>query len=315
MEDEVVELMSAVPPGVVADATIGGGGHAEALLRALPGVRVVGIDRDEVAVRAATDRLATFGGRAVVQHARFDRLVEVVGAVLGEDPTGRLSGVLFDLGVSSPQLDDPDRGFSYRFAAPLDMRMDREETRTAADVIDALDERALAALFVEHGEDRFARRIARAVVAGRPFASTTALADAVRDAVPAAARRRGNPAKRVFQALRVAVNRELDLLGPAVDDAVRLLVPGGRCVVLSYHSGEDRIVKQRFADGASGGCTCPPALPCVCGAVPTLRILTRGARLPSAGETEANPRAASARLRAAERLGSQAGEMQEGGRQ
>ena len=302
MLDEVLELMSVVPPGLVVDATVGGGGHAEALLRRLPGVRVLGIDRDRAAVSAATDRLAAFGGRVMVRHARFDRLAEVATDELGGDPTGRLSGVLFDLGVSSPQLDDPDRGFSYRHGAALDMRMDRDEQRTAADLIDSIGERDLADLLAEHGETRFARRIARAIVSRRPFSSTTDLADTVRDAVPAAARRRGHPAKRVFQALRVAVNEELDLLGPAIDEAVRLLVPGGRCVVLSYHSGEDRIVKRRFAAAASGGCTCPPGLPCVCGAAPTVRILTRGARLPSAAEVAGNPRAEAARLRAVERL-------------
>lgn len=309
MEAEVVELMSPIPPGLVVDATVGGGGHSAALLRTLPGIRIVGLDRDEQAARAARERLVGFGGRVRVLQARFDRLSSIAaeeaeGAFAGGAEAGDagLSGVLFDLGVSSPQLDEPARGFSYRHDGPLDMRMDRDESRTAADLINSIDERSLARLLAAHGEERFARRIARAIVAGRPIDTTTRLAEVVSVAIPAAARRRGHPAKRVFQALRVELNEELELLGPAIDDAIELLAPGGRCVVLSYHSGEDRIVKQRFALAASGGCACPPGLPCACGAVPLVRVLTRGARLAGVAEIAANPRAESARLRAVERL-------------
>jgi 16S rRNA (cytosine1402-N4)-methyltransferase len=319
MEAEVVELLSTIPPGLVVDATVGGGGHAAALLRSLPDIRLLGLDRDLDAVAAATERLDEFGSRATVRHARFDRMAELVDVALHADAgadglardagrqSGLVSAVLFDLGVSSPQLDGLERGFSYRGEAALDMRMDRTEARTAAEVLDTIDERALAELLAANGEGRFARRIARALVERRPFTTTTELADAVRDSVPAAARRRGHPAKRVFQALRIEVNRELELLGPAVDEAIDLLVPRGRCVVLSYHSGEDRLVKERFASARTGGCTCPAGLPCVCGAVPLVRVLTPGARMPSAAEVDSNPRAESARLRAAERLGSPAG--------
>lgn len=300
MAAEVVELFAAVPPGLLVDATVGGGGHAAALLESFPARRLLGIDRDEDAVAAATARLAAHGRRATVVRARFDELGPLLAAHAPGEP---VAGVLFDLGVSSYQLDEPTRGFSYRVDAPLDMRMDRREPLTAADLVNSATEGELAVLFAAHGEGRFARRLARAVVAARPLATTGELAEVVRRALPARARLTGgHPAKRVFQALRVAVNRELDVLGPALDAAVAALAPGGRIVVISYHSGEDRIVKERLADAASGGCRCPVGLPCVCGARPLVRLLTRGARLPGAAERAANPRAQSARLRAAQRL-------------
>lgn len=299
MVREVVELFAPVPPGVVVDATVGGGGHARALLEAHPHLCLVGLDRDADAVAAAAESLGAWGRERVqaLHHGRFDRLAELV--------PGPVSGVLFDLGVSSPQLDRGERGFSYRSDAPLDMRMDRSQALTAADVVNGQDEATLARLFAESGERRFARRIARAIVDNRPLDTTAELAEVVKAAIPAPARRRGgHPARRVFQAVRMAVNDELAVLGPALDAAIGLLAPGGRCVALAYHSGEDRIVKERFGQAASGGCTCPPALPCVCGAVPVVRLLTRGARKPAADEVAANPRAESARLRACERLGS-----------
>jgi 16S rRNA (cytosine1402-N4)-methyltransferase len=296
MVDEVVELFRTVPAGWVLDATVGGGGHARALLEALPGVRVLGLDRDADAVAAASASLASFGPRAKVVHRRFDRL----GEVLAELEISSLAGALFDLGVSSPQLDRPERGFSYRFDAPLDMRMDQGQARTAARLIDEIGQEDLARLLYRHGETRFARRIAAAIVAARPLQTTLQLADVVSAAVPAPARRRGHPAKRVFQALRAAVNEELEVLPVAIDAALDHLVPGGRIVVISYHSGEDRATKERLVEAASGGCTCPPGLPCVCGAQPRVRLLNRGARKPSAAEITANPRVESARLRAAE---------------
>ncbi len=299
MADEIVALFGDVPPGLVVDATVGGGGHARALLGAHPpSLRVLGLDRDPDALAAARAALAPFGERVRLVHTRFDRMAEAVG---DEAP---VSGVLFDLGVSSYQFDAAERGFSYRADAPLDMRMDRTTGRTAADVVNESSEADLARLFADNGEGRFARRIAHRIVQARPVTTTAQLATVVRDAIPAAARRTGgHPAKRVFQAVRIAVNDELDILPGAVDTAVDLLAPGGRCVVLSYHSGEDRIVKERFRHAAAGGCTCPPQLPCVCGAQPRVRLLTRGARTPSAAEVAANPRAGSARLRAVERLG------------
>ncbi|HEY2301047.1 MAG TPA: 16S rRNA (cytosine(1402)-N(4))-methyltransferase RsmH [Acidimicrobiales bacterium] len=299
MAAEVVELFAPVPPGVVLDATLGGGGHASAILDRLPDLSVVGLDQDPIAIRAATTALAPYGPRAHVVHSRFDRLDTALDGV-GID---RISGALFDLGVSSPQLDRPERGFSYRTDAPLDMRMDPGQSLTAADLVNDSSEQDLVALLVDNGEGRFARRIVRAIVAARPVATTAQLADIVRTAIPAAARRHGgHPARRVFQAIRIAVNDELSVLPVALDAAVARLSPGGRCVVLSYHSGEDRIVKEHFRTAATGGCTCPPGLPCVCGATPTVRLLNRGSRKPSAAEVEANPRSESARLRAVERL-------------
>jgi 16S rRNA (cytosine1402-N4)-methyltransferase len=299
MQEEVTRLLTPVPDGVVLDATVGGGGHARALLEAQPRLRVVGIDQDPSAVAGAQAALAEFGERARVERARFDRFVEILDR-LGVD---RLSGALFDLGVSSPQFDRPERGFSYRSDAPLDMRMDPDAARTAADVVNRLSETELAKLFVANGEGRFARRIARAIVAARPLVTTSQLAEVVRAAIPAAARRTGgHPARRVFQAVRIAVNDELAILPDTLDTALDRLAPGGRCVVLAYHSGEDRIVKDRFRAAATGGCVCPPGLPCACGATPTVRLLFRGARRPTAREVAANPRAESARLRAVERL-------------
>jgi 16S rRNA (cytosine1402-N4)-methyltransferase len=302
MVDEVVASFAPAPPGLVVDATVGGGGHAEAILAAHPHLRVLGLDRDPDAVGAASRRLAPFGARAVVRHARFDRLVEL--AAEAGAPGGTVSGVLFDLGVSSPQLDRAGRGFSYRADAPLDMRMDPSEGPTAADVVNTAPEDELAQLFAANGEGRFARRIARAIVAARPLRTTGGLAEVVRGAIPAAARRTGgHPARRVFQALRVTVNEELDQLAHAVPAAIDALAPGGRCVAISYHSGEDRIVKAAFGAAATGGCECPPGLPCACGAVPLGRLVFRGARKPTGSEVGRNRRAESARLRVFERAG------------
>ncbi|HWH34899.1 MAG TPA: 16S rRNA (cytosine(1402)-N(4))-methyltransferase RsmH [Acidimicrobiales bacterium] len=301
MVHDVVDLFASVPPGVVVDATVGGGGHAEALLSAHPHLRVLGLDRDPDAVAAASRRLAPFVERAQVRLSPFDRLADVM-IDLGHH---HASGVLFDLGVSSPQLDRAERGFSYRREGPLDMRMAGPGAGgpTAADVVNATPEADLAGLIAELGGERFAARIARAIVAARPLASTTELAAVVRDAIPAPARRRGgHPATRTFQALRIAVNRELELLPGALDAAIGVLATGGRCLALAYHSGEDRIVKSRFRHAVTGGCTCPPALPCACGARPVARRIRNGTRTPSAGEQESNPRSSSARLRAIEKI-------------
>jgi 16S rRNA (cytosine1402-N4)-methyltransferase len=307
MAAEVVELFAPVPEGLIVDTTLGGGGHAAAILGARPGISVLGIDRDPLAVAAATDALAPFGSRAIIRRSRFDAVADVVGAVRAELGSGHdeggLSGVLFDLGVSSPQLDVADRGFSYRRDAVLDMRMDPTSGRTAADVVNGYPEEALVELFADNGEGRFARRIARAIVAARPLATTGQLADVVRAAIPAATRRSGgHPARRVFQAVRIAVNDELDQLGPALDAALDLLRPGGRCLVIAYHSGEDRLVKATFNRAATDNCRCPPGLPCVCGADPQFRLVVRGARRPTEDEVDRNRRAESARLRVIERI-------------
>jgi 16S rRNA (cytosine1402-N4)-methyltransferase len=299
MVDEITAIFGEIPPGPVVDATVGGGGHARALLRAHPHLSIIGIDRDPAALEAAGAALGGFGERVVLRRARFDHLTDVVRDLHLE----HVSGVLFDLGVSSPQLDRPERGFSYREDSPLDMRMDPDGSVTAADVLNTYAEAELARMFAASGERRFARRIARSVVAGRPLVSTGDLVEAVKQGVPAAARRTGgHPAKRVFQAVRIEVNGELDVLAPAIDAAIALLVPGGRVATLAYHSGEDRIAKDRFVEASTGGCICPPGLPCVCGAVPQVRLLNRGARKPSADEVTSNPRAEAARLRAVEKL-------------
>ena len=305
--DRVVELLAEVPDGTYVDATLGGAGHAAALLDAHPGLRLLGIDQDPDALAAAGARLARFGDRVALRHLRFDRLAEAVA-----DHGGPVTAVLFDLGVSSPQLDRGERGFSHRFDAPLDMRMDTTSSeRTADDVVNRYAEADLARVLSDLGDERYASRIARAIVAARPVATTLALADLVRDAIPAPARRRGgHPAKRSFQAIRIEVNAELEVLPVALRSAIDVLAPGGRCAVLAYHSGEDRIVKARFREAATGGCTCPPGLPCGCGAVPVVRLLRPGSWKPADAEVGANPRAASARLRAVEKLGSATSEAE-----
>lgn len=300
MVDEIVDLFAPVPEGTVVDCTLGGAGHTRAVLDAHAHLGVVGLDQDPDAAAVATERLAPYGDRATVVRVRFDRLADTIHD-LG---LAAASGVLFDLGVSSPQLDRGERGFSHRFDAPLDMRMDTTTGPTAADVVNHYDEAELARVLRDLGDERFAGRIARAIVANRPVTTTAQLAEIVRDAIPAPARRKGgHPAKRSFQAVRIEVNAELEVLPTALDQAIELLAPGGRCVVLAYHSGEDRIVKERFRTASTGGCTCPPGLPCVCGATPSVRLLKRGAWKPSAAEIAANPRAESARLRAVEKLG------------
>jgi 16S rRNA (cytosine1402-N4)-methyltransferase len=299
MRDEIVALFADVPDGVVIDATLGGGGHSAALLDAHAHLHVLGLDRDEVALAAAADRLARFGARVDLRHERFDRL----GDALDDLGIEEISGALFDLGVSSPQLDVAERGFSYRFEGPLDMRMDRSEGWTASDVVNGYPEDRLARILADNADERFASRIARAIVAARPVENTADLASIVVAAIPAPARRRGgHPAKRTFQAIRIEVNRELEVLPDALDAAIDATAPGGRVAVLSYHSGEDRIVKERFRRASTGGCTCPHGLPCVCGAVSTVRLLRRGGRTASPAEQAANPRAASVRLRAIEKI-------------
>ena len=299
MVDEIVELFRSVPSGTVVDATVGGGGHAAAVLDAVSHVSLLGLDRDAEAVTAAGETLARFGDRVMLRQVRFDALTDTMNE-LGMET---IAGVLFDLGVSSPQLDRAERGFSYRLEAALDMRMDQRQPRSAAEIVNQSDVAELTRVLREYGDERYAARIARAIVAARPVLTTTELAAVVRDAIPAPARRRGgHPAKRTFQALRIEVNNELAVLADALDQAIGALAPGGRCVVLSYHSGEDRIVKERFRAAATGGCTCPPGLPCQCGATKLARELRPLKRRPRAEEVRANPRSESAVLRAVEKL-------------
>jgi 16S rRNA (cytosine1402-N4)-methyltransferase len=294
LRDEVVALFLSVPEGVVVDATLGGGGHAEALLEAYPHVSVIGLDRDPMALAAARQRLVPFGRRVQFVHAAFSSLADVVA------PLGDVSGFLFDLGVSSPQLDMAERGFSFRQDAAIDMRMDQSTGGgpSAGELVNSASESELASLFRANGEGRLAGRIAHAVVAARPLTSTVQLADVVASAVPAAVRRRGHPARRVFQALRIAVNDELGELSTALPIALDALAVDGVCAVISYHSGEDKLTKKIFGEAASGGCTCPPALPCVCGAVARHQLVFRGSHKASEAEVATNRRAESARLRA-----------------
>ncbi len=285
---------------VVVDATIGLGGHAEELLRRCPHARLLGLDRDPQALELAGKRLSVLADRMMLVHAVYDEMP----AVLARLGVPAVQGVLFDLGVSSLQLDETRRGFAYASDAPLDMRMDQTRGRTAADVLNSYAAEDLARVLRRYGEERFARRIADAVVHERrrePFTTSARLVGLVRDAVPAPARRSGgNPAKRTFQALRMEVNDELPALQRALPAAVGALAVGGRIAVLSYHSLEDRLVKQVLAEGARG--TTPPGLPVELPEhAPTLRLLTRGAERAADDEVALNPRAASARLRAAER--------------
>lgn len=289
----------AAPGAVVVDCTLGMGGHAEALL-ARTGARLVGLDRDPEALRRSTSRLEVYADRVTLVHAVYDALPEV----LTELGLPRVQGVLFDLGVSSLQLDEAARGFAYAKDAPLDMRMDQTRGVTAADVVNGYDGRALARVLREYGEERFASRIADAIVrerAGAPFEGTARLAEVVRSAIPAATRRTGgHPAKRTFQALRIEVNDELGVLRRAIPNAVDALAVGGRIVVLSYQSLEDKVVKSELVRRATSDV--PVDLPFLPeGSAPELVLLVRGAEQASAAEVEGNPRAASVRLRAAER--------------
>ncbi len=293
MVDEITAIFSTVPSGTVVDATLGGGGHTAALLDSRDDLDVLGIDQDADALEAASALLSSYGHRVRTSQRRFDEFDEA----LADHDVDQISGALFDLGVSSPQLDRGDRGFSYRHDGPLDMRMDADQSWSADDVVNGYSESDLARIIKRYGDERFASRIARAICAARPIQTTTELAAVVTTAIPAAARRTGgHPAKRTFQAIRIEVNDELGVLPDALDQAVQATRPGGRIAVLSYHSGEDRIVKDRFAV-AAGACDCPDDLPCVCGAIQTVRIVRGVPKRASDDERQRNRRAASARLR------------------
>ncbi|HSW09814.1 MAG TPA: 16S rRNA (cytosine(1402)-N(4))-methyltransferase RsmH [Bacillota bacterium] len=297
MLEEVLACLQVRPGGKYLDCTVGGGGHLEAIAQlAHPGGRIVGIDRDPDAVQAAAARLAPWGAR--IFHADFGGLREVLHRA-GID---QVDGVLFDLGASSHQLDTPARGFSYREDGPLDMRMDPAEPTTAGDLVNRTSADELTRIIRDYGEERWAKRIARAITAARPLTRTLELAEVIRESIPPAARRHGaHPARRTFQALRIAVNRELERIRPALEAAVDVILPGGRIGVISFHSLEDRIVKETVRDLARD-CTCPPAIPaCMCGGGRAkLRPIANLA--PSPAEIAANPRSRSARLRVAERL-------------
>jgi 16S rRNA (cytosine1402-N4)-methyltransferase len=304
MLERCVEILGPAlerPGAVVLDATLGLGGHSEAFLQRFPQARLIGLDRDPQALAASGERLAPFGDRATLVHAVYDEIPEVL-ARLG---VRALSGTLFDLGVSSLQLDMRERGFAYSYDAPLDMRMDSSRGITAAEIVNTYPAADIARILRDYGEERFAKRIADNIVAERerePFTTTARLSDLVRDSIPAATRRTGgHPAKRTFQALRIAVNDELPVLERALPAAIAATGLGGRIAVLSYHSLEDRLVKRAFA--AASESAAPPGLPVVPEQYqPKFKLLTRGAEPPTEAEIAENPRAASAKLRAAERV-------------
>lgn len=292
------------PGGLYLDGTLGGGGHTEAILQATgPDGRVIGLDQDDEALAAASRRLQPFGERFCPIRANFADLAQVLAAA----GVSELDGILLDIGVSSYQLDEPGRGFSYMQDGPLDMRMDRRAERTAADLVAELSEAELADLIYRYGEEKFSRRIARRIVEQRaqtPLESTKQLAELVSAAIPAAQRRKEkqHPAKRTFQALRIAVNDELGVLERGLAAAFASLKPGGRLAVITFHSLEDRIVKTYFA-GLAKGCECPPEFPvCVCGKQPQARLITRRPQTAAEDELQSNPRARSAKLRTVEKL-------------
>lgn len=301
LADEVVDYLGPALEGggLVVDATLGRAGHARRILQSAPHATLVGIDRDPDALEASRAVLSGFEERVVLVRADFARLASVLER-LGSQ---KVRGVLFDLGVASPQLEVAERGFSFRRQGPLDMRMDPEGHVAADDVVNHYPERRLTEVIARYGEERFAARIARRIVRARPLTTTTELADLVKEAIPAATRRTGgHPARRTFQAIRMEVNDELGQLEAALPAAIDALEPQGRAVVISYHSLEDRLVKRTFAEEARD-CICPPDFPvCRCGAEARARILTRRPIRAPAAETEVNPRASAAKLRAVERL-------------
>ena len=297
---EVLDILQPHNGGVYIDCTVGGSGHAlEIIKRIIPDGKLFGIDRDADALQDAEDALSSYSENVILKKGNFSDLKKLAEGL----DSSAINGILFDLGVSSHQLETADRGFSFKMEAQLDMRMDAEEVTTAKELVNTLPEIELAGLIWKYGEEKWSRRIAQFIVARRPIETTADLVEAVLAAVPKAARQGGiHPATRTFQALRLAVNRELESLQEGLDAAIHLLGEKGRICVLSYHSLEDRIVKDTFA-AHSGRCSCPPALPvCVCGAVKELRIITRRPMLPSSEEIRENPRARSAKLRAAEKF-------------
>ena len=301
--NECLNALAIKPDGIYLDGTLGRAGHAGAILRRLAGGRLIGIDRDLSAIGAARERLAEFEGRVTLVHGNFADL----GNILQKLGITDLDGMLFDLGVSSPQLDDPQRGFSYTHDAPLDMRMDAAAPLDAGVIVNTWSYEELRRILYEYGEERYAPQIAKHIVryrSDKPVETTGELAEIIRSAMPGAAlREKQHPAKRSFQAIRIAVNGELDALPPMLEAAADALAPGGRLAVITFHSLEDRIVKRKFKELAAG-CTCPPEFPvCVCGKKPKLKLITRKPIVPGPAELTENPRARSAKLRVAERTG------------
>ncbi|MEA2506068.1 MAG: rRNA (cytosine1402-N4)-methyltransferase [Actinomycetota bacterium] len=301
LAQEVVELLfpALEHGGICVDGTLGRGGHARLILAAAPRSELIGIDRDPAALAASEAYLEPFAGRFRLIREDFSNL----SSVLERLGIASVRGVLLDLGVSSPQLDEAERGFSFRNPGPLDMRMDPSQPVSAETIVNSYAQEDLERVIRRNGEERFAKRIAQGIVSHRPLTDTVALAETVKNAIPAPARRTGpHPARRTFQAIRMEVNQELEALARVLPECVDALEPGGRMVVLSYHSLEDRTVKRYFSNEANG-CTCPPDFPiCACGAEARLRLLTRRPVRASDSEVAANPRASAAKLRAAERI-------------
>ena len=299
--DECIEGLNIKPDGIYVDGTLGGAGHSSQIAKRLTTGRLIGIDRDPVALKAAGERLAPYADRVTLVHSNFCEIAQV----LKDLNIDGVDGILLDLGVSSPQLDDGSRGFSYMADAPLDMRMNSEDTLSAYDVVNTWSYEELRRILFDYGEERYAPKIASAICKRRedkPIETTLELVDVIRGAMPAQAlREKQHPAKRSFQAIRIAVNDELGSVEKVMKDAIPCLNPGGRLAVITFHSLEDRIVKTAMA-GAAKGCTCPPSFPvCVCGKKPQVHVITRKPIISTDAELERNPRARSAKLRVCEK--------------
>ena len=300
--DETLEALAIRPDGIYADGTLGGGGHSYGIAERLTeGGRLIGIDRDEDAIRAAGERLSIFADRTEIVRGNYEDTVSILRGLGIEG----INGMLLDLGVSSYQLDEAERGFSYREEAPLDMRMDRRDARSAYDVVNGYTEMELYRIIRDYGEDKFAKNIAKHIAAERtkkPIATTTELAEIIKQAIPAKMREGGgHPAKRTFQAIRIEVNRELDILRGSIEGLIDFLLPGGRLCIITFHSLEDRIVKNSFRT-AEHPCICPPDFPvCVCGRQSKGKVITRKPIVSQERELQDNPRAHSAKLRVFEK--------------
>ena len=300
---ETVDSLCIRPDGIYVDGTLGGGGHAFEVCRRLgPGGRLIGIDQDQDAIAAASERLAPFGDRAVIVRSNYRQIQDVLEGL----QIGRADGIYLDLGVSSYQLDTAERGFSYREDAPLDMRMDRRNTQTAADLVNGCDESELYRIIRDYGEEKFAKNIAKHIVKARqekPIETTGELTEIIKAAIPAKMRATGgHPAKRTFQAIRIALNHELEVLDQSIDTMIQLLNPGGRLSIITFHSLEDRIVKNIFRE-QEDPCICPKDFPvCVCGRKPKGRVITRKPIVPGEEELLSNRRAKSSKLRVFERI-------------
>ena len=299
--DEVIEYLNIDPSGIYVDGTIGGGGHALAIVQRLTTGRLIGLDQDEEAIDAAGMRLKDYKDKVTIVRSNFHEIKDVLNGL----NIDKANGILLDLGVSSHQLDTPERGFSYREDAPLDMRMDQRHKKTARDIVNEYSEAELYRIIRDYGEDRFAKNIAKHIVRARqdkPIETTFQLNEIIKAAIPAKVRATsGHPSKRTFQAIRIELNRELDVLKESLDDMIDLLKPGGRLTIITFHSLEDRIVKENFKVNENP-CICPPDFPvCVCGRKPKGRIITKKPVLPSEEEIEENSRSKSAKLRVFER--------------